>query len=361
MSALGREYTVQGSSKKRTEKEAAKKYLLVNKINYKSTENKSKNLLRVKRIWEVGLQREKEINIIRKNIKLKEKEIPSFILDACFTHKSYIRIHKNSESNDELHFIGSYVIDFYVNLYLLNNFNEICAESPNRFVAKAGMIVKAESLIKMYSSMFTSEVLNCINLVNEYKGEKSLFIPDIIKSILGGLYTNCLVYKNINFNECECLIKTFLSRIEVKQLDVVEYTCWIDDFSVRMGIDIKFINETQSGSTDNRIFYGEIKIFLSQYNLGDIVFKNESNSKKNLRFGLAKLFYFYMKKKFNINNLEMDIDKSESYTLLLRDFIMYSIENEQNAFYDANINILGGLCLKSWDINIARVIIDNLM
>lgn len=360
LSALGKQSIAEGFSKTNAEQEAAQKYFFENKINFNFYNKVSNSNLRNKKVWEVTSKRRNEFNELRKVLNLSRIDLPDFILDVCFTHKSFINTHKDYESNEYLSYLGSYVLKFHVDLYILKHFDTICTNDSKLFSKQAGIIVKSDSIMEMYKTVFNEKILSYINLVNGYQGDKKLFIPDMVKSILGGLYINSLLYKNISIDKCENLVKNILRKIEIQEIDDVDYSPWLVDFATRMGIDIKFINEYYEGTPNNRTYYGEVKIYLSQYNLNDITFKSNSSSIKNLHFDLAKRLYSYINKTFNLNYVDINRETSEGHNLFLRDLIQYSLK-KNNSFYITNIKMLGGLCLDKWDANNANNIINNLM
>ncbi|MGR5922319.1 ribonuclease III domain-containing protein [Bacillus paranthracis] len=123
-----------------------------------------------------------------------------YLLDACLIHKSHRNEikNKNLDTNEVLSYLGSYVLNFYVDEYLVENFTTFCQDNAKNLLKRRAVIVNNEFLYSNLPNFNKDSWLPYIKgakgLVNDVT-EKSL-APTIFKSLIGSLFIHSYIYKN---------------------------------------------------------------------------------------------------------------------------------------------------------------------
>ncbi|MDA1675320.1 protein NO VEIN domain-containing protein [Bacillus cereus group sp. TH152-1LC] len=351
-----------GKNKRKTEKMAAEKFIKEQNIPIEIGEKKEESLIRLGKLKHVNPNRVKEINILKNSFGLSNKDISDYLLDTCLIHKSYRNEvkNKNLDTNEILSFLGSYVLSFYTEEYLFENFTTFCQDSSKNLAKRRATIINNEFL---HSNLHDFNRESWLPYIKGTKGivdsvpAKSL-APTIFKSLIGSLFIHSYIYKSNSIEDARNKIFSMISKISSGQESSILYGVWIQEFCAPLEMEYVY-RVKEKGMSNERVFLGELTLSYSNNALPKQVFKTSATNKKRLREELAKLMFLYCEDNFNLNKMQLKIPNTESWNLLLREIIEAAIENRKKN--NANFSIvLGGMCFAHWDSQNAVSILGHL-
>ncbi|BCC17675.1 MULTISPECIES: protein NO VEIN domain-containing protein [Bacillus cereus group] len=349
------------SSKKKAEKLAAHQFIQEQNIKIETQEKKEESLIRRGKQQQVHPSRVKEINILKNSFGLSNKDISDYLLDACLIHKSHRNEikNKNLDTNEVLSYLGSYVLNFYVDEYLVENFTTFCQDNAKNLLKRRAVIVNNEFLYSNLPNFNKDSWLPYIKgakgLVNDVT-EKSL-APTIFKSLIGSLFIHSYIYKNNSIEGAKNKIFSIISKFSLGQESSRMYADWIQAFCTQLGIEYVYRDKGE-GMAHARTFLGDLTVSYSNFALPKQVFTTSSTSKKRLREELAKLMFLSCEDKFNLNQTQLKIPNTESWNLLIREIVESAIQTRKRQ--DNFSAVIGGMCFTDWNLQHAISILGHL-
>jgi dsRNA-specific ribonuclease len=360
--ALGKVVTGKGVSKKQAEKDAAKSYYFLYRLNSIKSQQAPKklNFLRTNTKWRVDDIRVNQLKTIYNCFNINENALPFYYMDACLTHSSY----KNNNSNykdglDSLTGLGSRLLIFIIDYYLFINFETICNNLSSNLISKRGVVTEKTFFLECIKEFSIDRWMDCLLCVPNTDKTNTSLKKDVFKAVLGGLLLSHFYDSNHSVDKVILQILNILEGFQIKQKPIISYNQWLETINNKLGFEVHSENLKESGPAHNRIFTADFSII-------DPVNENKKRysktvkgkSIKSLRKEFSKDTYNYYFSLLHLNSIKILLPNNEDSNLILREFLKIALES--NKFSENSLNVLGGLCFNDWNMENAKNILYNL-
>lgn len=358
------EQTVKATSKskKLAEKEAAKLYILKNNIQITNNKKIESSPIRLGQNWSISSDRRKNLITILDSLSLDPSKLPLYMLDACFTHKSYLFENKGAsgESLDNLSFLGSMVLSFCIDLELTKCFETICGGLAGRLVSIKAALVAAENL----SNIFLPEWLPNLKRGNGLAVLESTEVKsNIIQAIFGAIFLNAFRNKAKDpfdiVSKVAAKLVPIQNELEFDDNKFTDYTSWLQTVTTYLGFEHLQTILLEEGLTHNQTFIVGLRVFHPTSNDLDFISEGTGRSKKEATKQASKMMLNQIKKVFNLSGSDISGSNSENWKCALKDLIALAIK--PGIYQHKNLELLGGLCLQGWSEVEGSNILCNLL
>lgn len=309
LSIFNKNFTGKGKSKKMSSGEAAKSACLFYNINQNKKNNIKYSMLRHDRKWEVDKERKAQLEIIYKNLKISENELPWHYLDACFTHKS-IENEKNHQNNYDdnvfLSMLGSIILIMMINECLWDEFKD-----NNIDIAALKNSIASNDNLRLFIPKNWEELIIKSKTFKNFDPDISIISIDAFKAILGALFL--FAFRNHKNN---LFLETYkiVNKIYLKSFDKLEpnYTGVLEKIVTTLGLSLKVNKINHTGKDNSRNFYCELELFDENNIINSTVKIGEGKTiikaKSNASFEMLKHIDQYINTSFINSNLDSPIN-----------------------------------------------------
>ncbi|MEA5024604.1 Ribonuclease 3 [bioreactor metagenome] len=281
------------------------------------------------------------------------------MLDACFTHKSFLFENKsaNGDSYDNLSTLGSKVIEFCICLELMKCFDVVCQGQVGRLAVYRNGLLSIKNLYKVFKTDWLPKLKrgNGVSVL-ESKEAKA----NIVQAIFGAIFLNA--FQNKVVDPLETVLKVVNKLIPIHREvesdnDLTDYSSWLNSFISPLGLELFQAKILEEGLAHKKRFLVELRVFHPLNN--DLDFSSEGTgvTKKEATRQACKELFKQLKMFFNLSDYSI-YSNSENWQNVLSKLISLAIK--PSTHQQENLSLIGGLCLKSWSDEAATNILNNL-
>lgn len=343
--ALGKTAIAQGKSKKLASMCAAAKYVETFKIHLPQKQISNLDFIQLNKSWTASAERVIEFSEVLNRFKLDTKRIPYYYLDACFTHVSAMnekRIHCYA-TNKLLSTLGSFILNFLIEDYLLHRFHETCNG-------------KFENMVKLKAAAVSNEHIsqyipnNWLNILTTSKGQKNLGLStvmavEVIDSIIGALFIHA--YRKNELNPLDSPAQ-FIQDIIIPSIETnvteLDYSTQLLQMNDVLKLDVSILKFWKEGSDHESVFHIILKCYDPEGKINNVI---ESGSGKNKKIARQEASKKIVKKLLDLLELHQQgnaLFDDEAGLILLKNIVKKTINDGNHEFG----KILGGGSLYSW-------------
>ncbi|MES9683097.1 putative dsRNA-binding protein, partial [Gottfriedia acidiceleris] len=342
------------NSKKKAQQQAAQNWFEKHKVDIPSKRINNSILSKKNQTMVLTNSREIELKQIYKKLHLSSKDISLKAIDICFTHKSFANEKKLStmEMFSLYAWFGSKILPFVIGEFILQDFRSSANGKFSRLMELSSSMVSKQHLsISLPNSIFSS-----VKIPNKKDLNAPTLRADIVQTLAGAMFLQNLEHQNEEvLKNIMSFAQTFIISSFEKDSESLDYRSYLQIITQELKMETRAKIATSGPSHLSKHEVWVTTFFASGEKF--LIGNGKASSKKQSVNLACKEIINQMKSLFHLNNSYLELPNKAILNQILAYFVRSAINNKNPLKF---LELVGGLCLKKWSLNIARSIVSHL-